>query len=125
MLLDKNAIEKEITKAVAQEMRNLIDKSFRQKKDPKGKKWQDTKEGNPFDRHDSIRSSIDVTATGNTIEITSTKPYTGYLNDGTSRGLVPREMYPGDYFPKKWSPIEDKINSIMDKFLENYDPREG
>lgn len=123
MLLSKGELEVKIAREIVGEVRNQIDKEFRQKVSPKGKRWATTKEeGRPFDIHDSIRASVEVVNVGNEINISSTKPYTGFLNYGTDKGITAREMYPEDYFPRRWSPIEDKIDAIMEKVLEEYDP---
>ena len=66
---------------------------------------------------------MDIQAKDNVIEISSTKPYTGFLNYGTERGIPAREIWPEDYFPRRWSAIEDKIDKIMMKALEGLEPK--
>ena len=115
--MDENKVEKQLAKVIAKEVEKELDKEFDEKKSPKGRKWAITKAGHRFDPNDSIKNSIRVKRYQNEIAIESTKDYTGYLNFGT-RFFPAREIYPDDYFPKRWKSIEEDIDEVMFKVFE-------
>jgi len=113
-----DTIEKDLAKVLKKEIAENIDVGFVEKRNPRGKSWKITKAGHSFDPNDTIRNSIRVKSSSNEITITSTKDYTIYHQEGTSR-LPQREMYPEDYFPKRWDKIEDKIDDFMEDIFQN------
>lgn len=111
----KEDLERAIAKEVSKDIASLIDREFAAKKSPNNKPWAPRKkDGQPFDNRDTIRSSIRVEARGSEILITSTKPYTGYLDQGT-RYIEARQMYDQDRLPSKWA---NQIDSTIEKVLE-------
>ena len=111
----KEDLEREIAKEVSKDIASLIDREFAAKKSPNNKPWAARKkDGQPFDNRDTVRSSIRVEARGNEILITSTKPYTGYLDQGTQY-IEARQMYDQDRLTSKWA---NQIDSTIEKVLE-------
>lgn len=111
----KEDLERAIAKEVSKDIASLIDREFAAKKSPNNKPWAPRKkDGQPFDNRDTVRSSIRVEAKGSEILISSTKPYTGYLDQGT-RYIEARQMYDQDRLPSKWA---NQIDSTIEKVLE-------
>lgn len=111
----KDKLERAIAKEVSKDIASLIDREFAAKKSPNNKPWAPRKkDGQPFDNRDTVRSSIRVEAKGSEILITSTKPYTGYLDQGT-KYIEARQMYDQDRLPSKWA---NQIDSTIEKVLE-------
>lgn len=115
--MNPSKVERDITKSLVEVVKTEIYKGFQVKKSPRGTRWKSDKDGKVFDENDVIRNSINVKSYNNTIIIDSDKPYTGYLQYGT-KTIPAREMYPDGYFPKKWNSIEDAIDDVMFKALE-------
>lgn len=118
-MLNGPKIEKKLAKALAKQFEKEIDKQFDRKVNPSGKKWPLTKKGEPFDRWGTVADSIKVAVNGNEVNITSSFPYTGYLNYGTSRGIPPREIWPEEKAYSSKKAIKDIIDEIMMKELED------
>jgi len=111
----KEDLERAIAKEVSKDIASLIDREFAAKKSPNNKPWAPRKkDGQPFDNRDTVRSSIRVEAKGSEILISSTKPYTGYLDQGT-KYIEARQMYDQDRLPSKWA---NQIDSTIEKVLE-------
>jgi len=111
----KDKLERAIAKEVSKDIASLIDREFAAKKSPNNKPWAPRKkDGQPFDNRDTVRSSIRVEARGNEILISSTKPYTRYLDQGTQY-IEARQMYDQDRLPSKWA---NQIDSTIEKVLE-------
>lgn len=111
----KEDLERAIAKEVSKDIASLIDREFAAKKSPNNKPWAPRKkDGQPFDNRDTVRSSIRVEAKGSEILISSTKPYTGYLDQGTQY-IEARQMYDQDRLPSKWA---NQIDSTIEKVLE-------
>lgn len=117
--MSQSKIEQEIAKAVASDLASLIDREFAAKTNPDGVPWAPRKkDGQPFDNRDTIRSSIRVEARGSEISITSTKPYTGFLDKGT-KYIEARPMVPST-LPKKWSKqIDNTIHKVLEKNIDD------
>ena len=108
-------IQVEINKAVSKELSDLVDKGFQDKRDPYGKKWKITKKGHEFDPNDSIRKSVKVTASKDSVDFTSSLPYTKYHQTGT-KNLPQRMMFPDGELPRTWSnSLEKIIDNLMEK----------
>ena len=111
----KEDLERAIAKEVSKDIASLIDREFAAKKSPNNKPWAPRKkDGQPFDNRDTVRSSIRVEAKGSEILISSTKPYPGYLDQGT-KYIEARQMYDQDRLPSKWA---NQIDSTIEKVLE-------
>lgn len=115
----KSRIEKEVAKQVSKDIASLIDREFAAKTSP-DKPWAARKkDGVPFDNRDSIRSSIRVESNGSEINITSTKPYTGYLDQGTQH-IEARSIFPTGKMPKKWAKtIDDTIEKVLKNNIDD------
>ena len=116
-MINIKKLEIDISKALVDDISKNIGDEFTQHKSPKEKRWSKTKDNKEFDSRDSIKHSINIKRSGNEISITSSKPYTGYLNYGTQY-MKPREIYPENYFPKSWRNIEDTIDKIIEDELK-------
>lgn len=116
----KSRIEKEVAKQVSKDIASLIDREFAAKTSPDNKPWAARKkDGVPFDNRDSIRSSIRVESNGSEINITSTKPYTGYLDQGTQH-IEARGIFPVGKMPKKWEKtIDNTIEKVLEKNIDD------
>ena len=113
-------LEPILAKEISKDIEELIDEGFANKTDPKGNPWPMTKgtkrePSHEFDPNDSIRRSIKVTVDGNTIDITSDKPYAIFHQEGTEF-LPQRKMYVDKYLGGKWAKkIADTIEDTLDK----------
>ena len=116
----KEDLERAIAKEVSKDIASLIDREFAAKRRPNNKPWAPRKkDGQPFDNRDTVRSSIRVEARGNEILITSTKPYTGYLDQGTQY-IEARQMYDQDRLPSKWAnQIDNTIEKVLEKNIDS------
>ena len=116
----KSRIEKEVAKQVSKDIASLIDREFAAKTAPNNKPWAARKkDGVPFDNRDSIRSSIRVESNGSEINITSTKPYTGYLDQGTQH-IEACSIFPTGKMPKKWAKtIDDTIEKVLENNIDD------
>lgn len=115
--MNENKIEKELAMVIAKGVEKELDREFDEKKSPRSKRWEITKAGHKFDPNDTIKNSIKVKRYQNEITVESTKDYTGYLNFGT-KFIPAREIYPDDYFPRRWKKIETDIDEVMFKVFE-------
>lgn len=118
-MLNGPKIEKKLARALAKQFKKEIAYQFDRKVDPSGKKWPRTKEGEPFDKYGTVAKSIKVDVSGNEINITSSLPYTGYLNYGTSNEIPPRKIWPEEKAYSSKKTIKDIIDEIMMKELED------
>jgi len=116
----KEDLERAIAKEVSKDIASLIDREFAAKKSPNNKPWAPRKkDGQPFDNRDPVRSSIRVEAKGSEILISSTKPFTGYLDQGT-KYIEARQMYDQDSLPSKWvNQIDSTIEKVLEKNIDS------
>lgn len=116
-MLNLAQIERQIASDVSETIQDLMDEGFIRKRAPDGTQWELDQDGNPFDPHDSIRSSIRIKPSGNEIRISSDLPFVGYHQSGTKH-LPKREMYPDTVLPRKWQrAIQENINTVMEEGL--------
>lgn len=115
-MLNGPKIEREITRALAKQFEKELDSQFDRKVGPSGKEWEWTKKGRPFDMNNTIADSISLTVNGNEIDISSSKPYTGFLNYGTYK-MPAREIWPEENAYSNKKSIENIIDEVMMKEL--------
>lgn len=101
--------------AVADQLDELVDRTFATKRDPSGRQWARRKTGSGshplLDKTGTLRRSIDVDVKADSIVVTSDAPYAQAVN--AKRALVPKRGLPG-----KW---EDKFDSASVEALEKLD----